>query len=364
MTKKRIKLRHMKLDTTIRKVLLILCVIMFAFGTAGIFKSFKTVEFEKKNQNLYQYTNDFSQNYTVNLKQNQYISEQSMPAGKQYVSDLISDLNMKLSYEYVGNQKVPITYSYKIDLVEKGNYTQDKEDYEIINEIINLKKSETLQETAEKIKINENFKVDFEKYHNTIKSFKQELGMNINSSLYVVLTVNTVATVDGKEVRNEYISDFAISLGNKVAIARGKTNDSVSGSIEFPIQKITQKSINVPTLIASVTVLLLALLLGYWVLFKTQKLYVLRNEFKEDVSKVLRLCMDRIVEVEDKVENGGDNIVRVSSIEELIKLSDELFHPILYHISEDDEIATFSLLNDRILYEYVIENNKKNEEIN
>ena len=130
MKKEKIDIKHIKIDTTIRKVLLIISIVMLAFGTAGILKSFETVEFENKNQNLYEYTNNFSQNYTVNLKQNQYHlsteNEEQIP-DKFKSNDKISKINLN-NIRIVKNKLLTSTKIPRINLEEFTSKNNNKEE--------------------------------------------------------------------------------------------------------------------------------------------------------------------------------------------------------------------------------------------
>ena len=56
--------------------------------------------------------------------------------------------------------------------------------------------------------------------------------------------------------------------------------------------------------------------------------------------------------VEDDAIEGITNTIKVFDIDELIKLSDELYNPILCIVLEEEEKAIFYILKDNIKYIY------------
>ena len=114
------------------------------------------------------------------------------------------------------NKNKSVKYDYSIDAIVGASYTQDGQPYEIWTKTYNLKNVEN-QESTQNISIDEEIEVDYQKYHKEVKSFEQSMGMSIDASLYIKLTVNTSTKVNDKEINNQYVSDFSITVGDKVA---------------------------------------------------------------------------------------------------------------------------------------------------
>lgn len=174
--------------------------------------------------------------------------------------------------------------------------------------------------------------------------------MSVNANLYVRLIVNTRTFINNEEVINQYVSNFSISLGDKLAIVNGKNNDIQIGSTKYA-STTENVNINIGKLIIS--------LIGYtmyFIQFKTKKLNTIKNEFKLELNRILKSCQDRIVIVKNKVDADEENIIEVNDFGELIKLSEELYKPILCWISDDinDEQAWFSVLSNKVGYRFIL----------
>ena len=181
------------------------------------------------------------------------------------------------------------------------------------------------------------------------------MGMTIDAYLYIKLTVNTTATINNQEVENQYISNFSITVGDKVAVVDGKNEDTKIDSIKQH-NTIEETTIDTAKLIFSLITMIICLYIIYFVRFKTKKFNALRNEFKLELNRILKSCQDRIVIVKSNAGSEEESIIDVNDFGELIKLSEELFKPILCWISDDinNEEAWFSVISNKIRYRFIL----------
>lgn len=347
----------LKLNNKARIALILIGILMFGVGTAELYDTFtKKVEVVTEQSEVYKYTNKFSSNYAVNIKSNPYIEEEIMLPDQTYISDLVSSLDISLNYSYSDSlsEPIPVKYSYKVDTVMVATYDSDDKEYVVLNKKENLKTVANLEAKSDKLKVEEVVNVDYAKYHEIIKDFKQTLGMNVKAKLKVILTVDTSATFDSQNVNNQYKSEFSIDLGSKVAIVENKGSDTDTKSIKS--KEITEEKVDFDAVKAScsVAILLIGIYIIYVVAYRTQKLRVIGNEFKAELNRILKSCQDRVVVVENQVDTDVENTVVVAKFGELIKLSEELFKPILCWIDKDEKEAQFSIISNGVKYVYIL----------
>ena len=347
-------LDKIKIKNSTRVSLMMLAIVIFSLSSANFYKAIFKNDVTKVQQDVYTYTNEYKSNYVVNVKENSFITEKTLPSGQTYLSDLIDSLDMNIKYKYSGSKDTTINYTYKIDAVIGANYNSDGSDYSVWNKTYNLKTSDSLQ-AKNSINIDENINVDYTKYNKEVKNFKQTLGMNVDAYLYVKLTVNTSTTANHQEVKNEYVSNFSISLGDKVAVVEGKNEDTKVGSVKQE-NTYTQNSVDVPKLLISAIAVIISLYTMYFVRFKTKKFNAIKNEFKLELNRILKSCQDRIVMVKNNVDTDTETIIDVNDFGELIKLSEELYKPILCWISEDleEQQAWFSIISNKVRYRFIL----------
>ena len=293
-------LTKLKIKNSTRSFLMLLFLVIFGFSSASFFDSLVNNKVTKIEENIYTYKNEYKSDYNVKIKSNPFITENSLPAGQTYISDLIDSINMELDYKYSGSNATLVNYDYKIDAVVGASYTNNGEPLNVWNKTYNLKTVDSLQ-SNDTISIKENIDVDFKKYNEEVKNFKQTLGMSIDAFLYIRLTVNTNTIINHQEVKNQYISNFSISLGDKVAVVNEKNNDTKIGSVKHS-NTIEDTNVNLAKIITSITFVLISIYGMYFIKYKTKKFNTIRNEFKLELNRILKSCQDRIVIVKNQFE--------------------------------------------------------------
>ena len=92
-------------------------------------------------------------------------------------------------------------------------------------------------------------------------------------------------------------------------------------------------------IVTGVTIASVGLIL--FILFRTTNTNRVKNEYKAELNRLLKGCEEKIVEVSQKIETEGQNLVDVREFDEIIKVSEELFKPILFWNNEKEEESWF-----------------------
>ena len=79
-----------------------------------------------------------------------------------------------------------------------------------------------------------------------------------------------------------------------------------------------------------------------------------RNEFKYELNRLLRICQDKIVEVSTRPNDEKREIVFVKDFGEIVKISEELFKPILYYKKNEENEAWFTVVSEKTSYRYIL----------
>lgn len=303
--------------------------------------------------NIYEYNNKFAYSCDVNLLENNYITNDDMFGANAYVTDLISNVPINMTYAYDASQSSDITYTYQIVGNLEANYSKDGNDQKIWKktDILVPAKEETV--SSNKLEINENIDLDLKEKIQTVKNFAQELSMQVQATYTVLLEVSTRTMIHGQEVVNVYSPDVVFEIGSKTTTVKTNTEDTekpqvVSKMVDQSGEKAQIKT-GVITCVIIIASAVLALLLA-----KTKNSNTIKNEYKIELNRILKGCEEKIVEVKEKVEVDGQNLVSVKEFEEIIKVSEELFKPILYWNNESKEESWFCVLGNNIIYRYVL----------
>lgn len=346
-----------KISNTLRMTLIFMSVIVVAISSSNLIKSLTNKDsVSTKNTKFYKYENKFNSDSKVNLKNNDFVSESEMIDGQAYLSDLISDIDMDFNYKYTASSKSKITYNYKIEAIIKATYTNAKSSYDVLNKTEVLKEESDTTIDSNQLSIDEDVNVNYKKYHQIIKDFKQSMGITTDSNLLIRLTVNTNANIGSKEVTNTYVSNYKITVGDKVAVVEEKKNDETSNIVEDVSIANEELNINYKHVVIDIIIITICLMIIIFILRKTEELKFIKNEFKLELNRIMKSYEDKIVEIQDLEHIDIENATRVKDITQLRKLAEEALVPIYCYVKDDkdEEVAYFIVTKYENSYIYIL----------
>ena len=91
-----------------------------------------------------------------------------------------------------------------------------------------------------------------------------------------------------------------------------------------------------------------------YIVTKTQPINKIKNLYKYELNRILRLCQDKIVQVSAQPDVTASTIIDVKDFGEIIKVSEELFKPILYWASKETDEAWFYVMSNSVTYRYIL----------
>lgn len=302
---------------------------------------------------IYSYTNKFKYDYKVNLIPNEYTDTTILGMNENaYVTDLIDFIDLNINYSYVPDKTSNIDYTYSITSKLVGVYTSNGEEQNIWNKEYTLVEEKSFNKASQnKIDIKENIKLDLKEQNKLVKDFEQKMSMKLNAKYLVTLTVTTGTNIESEKISNKYTSTISIDLGSKTTCIKGDNNKEEK---QFATKDITtKKEANKLQIFTGIITLIISILL-FRKLSKTETAKLIRNEYRLELNKILRICQDKIVQVSKKMEISEANLIEVKDFGEIIKLSEELYKPILYWSSKEEEESWFCVVTNSVSYRYIL----------
>ncbi|MBP3255495.1 MAG: hypothetical protein J6M60_03295 [Clostridia bacterium] len=328
---------RIKLSNAVRISLILLSIIIIAIGSGNMIKSLTNkTQSVTESSVLYKYDNKFSSDAKINLKDNIYVHEDEMIDGQSYLSDIISNIAMDIDYKYSASVPSQITYSYKIEAIMKASYTNTKGTYDVLNKIDTIEEGSATTDVASELSIKDKITINYAKYHQTMKEFKQTMGINTDSKLYVRFTIDTSTNINSKDVKNQYVADYKITIGDKIAIVEDVKNDSKSNIVKADEIRTEQIDIDYKGVAISLVAILIGIAGIVFVVKKTEELKSVSNEYKRELNRILKSYEDKIVEIQDINNFDIENATKVKDIIQLRKLAEEALVPIYCYMSETE----------------------------
>lgn len=332
--------------------LIFLSIILLIFSVSDLINNL-----QKDNQNtikkeIYKYTDKFNYDYKINLVKNKYLTDTDIEnKNLAYVTDLIDNIDIDLKYDYLGSKQSNLKSSYSIIGKMQAFYNKSGEEQKIWDKEEILLEEQVGEISSDKLNINEHLRLDLKDKNKLLNEFKQQLGMTIDAKFTIMLKINILTDVEGKEISDEFTPVININLAEKTTKLAGENNIEKTEYISKEI-KITEGQKIGFIILDLVMLIVAAALLRYALVAKV--INQVRNEFKYELNRILKICQDKIVEISTKPNDEGREIIFVKDFGEIVKISEELFKPILCYKDKNYEEAWFTVVSEKTSYRYIL----------
>ena len=291
--------------------------------------------------------------YKVFLKENNYYKEQYLGKDMQYVASIIKDIVPTFTYEMHSEEEMEYTYNYKVsaDLI-----ISDPNDN---NKVLYKRPSLLVKDTKEKVtggsfRVDQEVSINYDEYNNYVNAFKKEYALSVNSKL--VLTFNIDVTGKSPLLKEVFKKSsklvIAIPMSEQTINIGIDTSDiNNSGTLERNYMSQIKKPV---ALVLGIIVGLLSLALLYIVIYNFLTNRSKTDVYKATIKSILREYDRAIVssKTADTIDESKYNVIEVPRIEELLDAHDSTGKPILYNEDTENDISTFIIVSDEILYKY------------
>lgn len=332
----------LKLNKNIRLGLTIIIVIAAIVFSYLIYKEAYDPGFEEQTNAVYSYKNIGSINYSVYLKPNNLYTQSRLEEGKLYITEFVDYVDINFNYEFTGERAADIQGDYSITAKVKG-FTSGGEgvtniwekDFPIVQYI-------RINTNDGKVSINENVKLNLIEYVAFAKEIKEATKISSQTSLTLSMNVNIKGVTDKGDFEEFTVPNLVIPLDVSMFEITGNNIIDKPGAIEETIQ--VPQAVNKNLIIAyGIILFILVIALIFLVFFTT--IAPKKDPIEKEINRIFKKHGDRLVALNSDIEVKKAIIVK--SIEDLVKISDDIEKPILYKYRVDyKEINKFYVIHE------------------
>lgn len=291
--------------------------------------------------------------YKVFLKENNYYKEQYLGKDMQYVASIIKNIVPTFTYEMHSEEEMEYTYNYKVsaDLI-----ISDPNDN---NKVLYKRPSLLVKDTKEKVtggsfRVDQDVSINYDEYNNYVNAFKKEYALSVNSKLVLTFNIDVVgkSPLLKEDFKKSSKLVIAIPMSEQTINIGIDTSDiNNSGTLERNYMSQIKKPV---ALVLGIIVGLLSLALLYIVIYNFLTNRSKNDVYKATIKSILREYDRAIVssKTADTIDESKYNVIEVPRIEELLDAHDSTGKPILYNEDTENDISTFIIVSDEILYKY------------
>ncbi len=346
--------RKVKIRKSVRNTYLIILLAIIIMSIVVLYNSFNSAN--KKSYikaSIYEYNNKSSYTYDVNMVENSYIDKDNVGEDNVFITDLMDNVDINMKYQYVANQSSDIKYTYQINGFLEATYTKDGQEQKVWKKTDVIVPMTELSVESDNFEIDQTINLNIKNNIDTIKAFQEELGMQVNAKYTVYMGITSTTNVLGKEVTNVYSPDIVFEIGSKITTVSSNVKDSARPQVITKMVQENNETDLAKRSIVTVT-LTISLVLIIVLLIKTENSNTVRNEYKIELNKIIKGCEEKLVETNSRIDVEGQKLVNVREFEEVLKVSEELFKPILYWNNENEEETWFCVLGDNTIYRFIL----------
>ena len=334
--------------------LTLLIVFLVILGQNG-YRLYSLYKESNSNKQNLTYTNKSKIDYSVTIKENDFISQTILPSNKSYITELVDKIDMVMEYNYESSENMPISQENSLTATIYGLYnaTPNSVNNPTIWEKEYVLKStkKTEHQSINKINVKEFFEIDLDFYNKEAIRFKEHFAIPSVVYLEVKLNVSLRGLTDKYYINETYPMTAKIPLTEHVFFVDAMLSDNQEKLV--PSSNISESQVDQRKVVLYATLLVGSLLLS---LITIKKL----TEFKKDedfLNQITRLKKEYneiIVETDNMVDTKELKPVVITSFDEMLNLADSLMMPIFLY--EEFNLCCFYIVKNDIIYSYLIRN--------
>lgn len=332
-------------------------VIIIAGLSLLLYKTLNNHKFVEKKLSLYSYRHKGKVNYSVLLGPNMVYSEKSLGEGKTYINDFIDSINATFKYDFSGERKAEIKGYYDIVGVLEGLVVEEKESKTVWKKEYVFIPKTSFAVNDNKFSVEKAVKIRLKDYNTFVEKIIKESNVNFDTKFTIMCNISLEANTDKGLIKEKMCPTMEVPLNKKIFEIKGNLSGEKEGSIE--------KVIKEPVPINRKVVLIIYIFIGIclcvliFLLFFTAS-SVMASPFEKRLKKIFKLHGDRIVAIDNDIEITDESLMNVVSIEDLVRISDDICKPILYiNISISGETHKFYVLDHNKVYLFELCEEKK-----
>lgn len=304
------------------------------------------------------YTSKPTINYRVYLKPNKFYEQKFLTKDKKYISNIIDYIEIDFDYSFSSSKAVNYTYNYKVDANINSQYELNGSVAELWKKTYNLVPLKTETKQSSFVKTSEKVRIDYNKYDDLAKKFRDEYGVVADTKLTVNIDVSINGTVESNNLSEAKTITLTIPLNKAVTDVTVLGESPSTNNITKNIKGET--NVNYVLLIPALLIALASLpatIVTFYKLFKITNV----SQYLVEQRKILKGYGDIIAEVTTKPDLLDLKIVEVKNFEDLINIEEELRVPIIfYELSGKDE-SWFIITSGTQAYRYILKSNVEME---
>lgn len=347
------RFKRIRLHKWVRRMLIGGLVVLSLVGIGVLVKQVKGEHIEEQQRSLYDYRMKSALNYQVHLLPNKLYEEGKQGEEETYLAAFVDKIEVGLESIFEGSGVADLQGQYQMVGTVQGYTTKEEKKQMIWSKTFELLPTQFFKEHTDKHHIKPTIQVDFAYYNQFARDIIEASQVNTPVELVIKVEGKQTITTEAGIVPGDIQGTITIPLNTPYFTIQKEGAAEVKDSLWETYTVLVP--VNSSIIILGVFMIILGLILLGGVVLLTEPLSAKDLRFRQ-LKRLLHNYGNRMVALDTLRPIATTEAYYVSSLEDLIKIAEEIEKPIFYqrynHLLELD---TFYVEQEKMTYIYKLE---------
>jgi len=339
--------KTVKITKAKKRALLVLCIVAITIIFSCIIWELFTARYKDIEKVYYSYNSTGSIDYKVYLKPNSMYGEEYLEKDRYYIFKFIDRVDMDFKYNYVANKTANLNVEYNVRAYLQGLHGNENEILWSKEYVLIPDKSFASENSTAEISVSLPVELDY--YSRVKEALYMESEVNAPVVLNVVFNIHTTAQTDKGTIEDVISPNLSIPIGSTIIKMEGEPSvtgaNRISETVKYrvPVNKGT-------VLLLAISAIIMIILTVFVGMAKTE---APPDAFEKQITAIFKEYGERLAGMEHTISYHFSDVINVSSIEDMVKIADEIGQPVFYYkvnSNEERKIEFFVFDNNRVYY--------------
>ena len=338
-------IKRIKLQRELRLSVIVVIGILIIVSAYSAYAAYQQPTTTEETQTAVGYTHTGTYNYNVYLTNNSLFATDVLGPGQgTFFEKLVDHINASYTYTFRTSLSSTIGGSYELTAeVQTNMWTKA---FTLISET-------NFSSTTSQAQFTINFPINTTRFEDYVTQINNETGVAATDSV-LVITCRVLLSADTEygDINEIFLPSIQVSLSGNVINIDGTLANTQTGTIETTVEVdhsevITQR--NNWTIASLIFLIIFAAFAG-----ATTSLTEPEHAAVKELKKIMKKYGEWIVETDKLLPSKDVKIVSVNSLDDLVKLSEELGKPVIHATPIPNGDHMFYVFDDAMSYQYVL----------
>ncbi|MDX9871270.1 MAG: DUF5305 family protein [Clostridia bacterium] len=342
-------MKKLSIPSKLRTVLIIIFILLLGVVSTLVYRSWKYPGTVTETVSLYSYSQKANVDYQAAYRDNMLTGAINLEAGQTYITEYLNDIKTSFHYEFTGERPAQYTGSWSVRAALSGWKVEQEKVVTIWKKEYPLVPETPFDGMDASFELNLDLPLDLKPYADFVKAFVEETKISSEVSLIVSWQVAANVLTEKGVIEETAAPTLVIPIGASYFTIAGQPKIEKESALEEKVTSVLP--VNMTLIYAGCTGLGLLLIALVLLIFFTNGVR-LTDPVEIRMKAIRKKHGERLVSLGSETVPGGNAMYPVKTLEDLIKIADELSKPVLYTDAELGKPPVFYVLDEPKIYLY------------